>query len=142
SSATDLTRAGPGTRIALLSGRSLVGSRPALGVSPRSARSGPADPFPLADSSSVERVPVGRHIIHAERHEVATTQLAVDRKIEHGQVARAGLQLQLGPDRPHVPGRNGGFGPVSLPLFQAGRLGLAICDEGLLSFMVGLPFER
>jgi hypothetical protein len=40
------------------------------------------------------------------------------------------------------PGRNGGFGPVSLPIFQAGGRALAICDEGLLSFMVGLLFER
>jgi hypothetical protein len=36
------------------------------------------------------------------------------------------------------PGRNGGFGPVSLPLFHAGRRGLAIGDEELLSFMVSL----
>jgi len=40
------------------------------------------------------------------------------------------------------PGRNGGFGPASLPLFPAGRRGAVICDEGLLSFMVGLLFER
>jgi len=39
------------------------------------------------------------------------------------------------------PGRNGGFGPGILPLFQAGRPGLGL-DEGLLSFMVGLPVER
>jgi len=38
-------------------------------------------------------------------------------------------------------GRNGGFGPVSLPLFQAGRHGFEICDEGLLSFMRG-PCSR
>ena len=36
------------------------------------------------------------------------------------------------------PGRNGGFGPVSLPSFHAGRRGLAIGDEELLSFMVSL----
>src|SRR5262245_47132128 len=34
------------------------------------------------------------------------------------------------------PGRKGGFGPASLPLFHAGRRGLAIGDEGLLSIMV------
>ena len=34
----------------------------------------------------------------------------------------------------------GGFGPVSLPLFQAtSRSGLAFDEEGLLSFMVSLP---
>src|SRR5215831_702864 len=41
-----------------------------------------------------------------------------------------------------VPAAMSRFGPVSLPLFQAGRRGLAICDEGLLSFIVGLLFER
>jgi hypothetical protein len=40
------------------------------------------------------------------------------------------------------PGRNGGFGPVNLPLFHAGRRGLAIGDEGLPSFVVGVPIER
>ena len=39
------------------------------------------------------------------------------------------------------PGRNGGFGPDILPLFQAGRPGLEL-DRGLLSFRVGLPVER
>jgi len=33
----------------------------------------------------------------------------------------------------------GGFGPVSLPLFQASGSGLAFDEEGLLSFMVSLP---
>jgi len=40
------------------------------------------------------------------------------------------------------PGRKGGFDPASLPLFHACRRGVAIGDEGLLSFMVSLPFER
>jgi len=31
---------------------------------------------------------------------IATTQLAVDGKVEHGQVARAVPKLQLGPDVP------------------------------------------
>jgi len=73
----------------------------------------------MADSCSVDRVPVRRYIVRAERHEIATTQLAVDRKIEHCEVARAALQLQLGPTT-RAP-RNGGFGR-----------GVAICDEGLL----------
>jgi hypothetical protein len=94
--------------------------------------------FPLADGCAVDRVPVGRHVVDTQGDQVATAQLAVDRKIEHRQVAHAALQLQLGPDRPYVPGRNGGFGPVSLPLFHAARRGPAIGDEGLLSFMVGL----
>ena len=133
--------AGQGTRIALLSGRSLVGSQQRLACDlGQFEADGPAR-FPLADSCSVDRVPVRRHVIHAERHEISATHF-IDRKVEHGQVARAALQLQLCPDRPHVARSQCGFGPVSLPLFQAGRRGLAICDEGLLSFMVGLLFKR
>jgi hypothetical protein len=36
------------------------------------------------------------------------------------------------------PSRNGGFAPVSLPLFQAARRGLTIGDDEMPSFMVGL----
>jgi hypothetical protein len=37
------------------------------------------------------------------------------------------------------PGRNGSFGPSFLPLFQAGRRGVAL--DGLLSVMVGVLFK-
>ena len=37
------------------------------------------------------------------------------------------------------PGRSGGFGPVSLPLFHAGRFSPALDDGKLLSFMDDLP---
>jgi hypothetical protein len=36
--------------------------------------------------------------------EVAPSQLAVDRKIEHRQVALLAVHLQLGSDRPYVLG--------------------------------------
>jgi len=39
-----------------------------------------------------------RCVIDTERDEIATPQLAVDDQVEQRQVARAALQLQLGPD--------------------------------------------
>jgi len=62
---------------------------------------GPAG-FPLAVSCSVDRVPIGRHIIHTERHKVATTQLAVDRKTS--QPAMAGASSLI--SRPRSGGQN------------------------------------
>jgi len=43
-----------------------------------------------------------RDIFDPEAHDVATTQLAVDSQVEHREVARPALDLELGPDRPHV----------------------------------------
>ena len=55
--------------------------------------------------------------------------------------ARPGDSQCGGRSRSPLSGRNGGFGPDILPLFQAGRPGLEL-DRGLLSFRVGLPVER
>ena len=63
---------------------------------------GPAS-LSLSDIGAINGVAIGCHIIDPERDEIATPQLAVDRQVEQRQVARATLQLQLGPDQPHVP---------------------------------------
>jgi hypothetical protein len=81
--------------------------------------------FPLADGCPVDRVPVGRHVVDTQGDQVATSRMRRSScnlaRIDHT-----------------CPGRNGGFGPVSLPLFHAALRGPAIGDEGLLSFMVGV----
>jgi hypothetical protein len=46
-------------------------------------------------------------------------QLAVDRQIEHGWVASAASIWSVFQIDQTCLGRNGGFAPVSLPLFQA-----------------------
>ena len=61
----------------------------------------------LADIGSVNRIAVGRHVIDAQCDEVKATQFAVNGEIEHGQVPRAFLQIQLGAYRPHVTGPQG-----------------------------------
>ena len=54
-----------------------------------------------------------------KRDDIAAPQPAVDRQVEHCQVTRPSVHLQSGTDRPD----NGGFWPMSLPLFQGSRRG-------------------
>ena len=49
----------------------------------------------------------GRHVIDAQRDEVAAAQFTVNGEIEHCQVARALLQVQPGTYRPDVTGPQG-----------------------------------
>jgi len=56
----------------------------------------------LPDIRSVEGVAMGRDVINSQGNEIATPQLAVDGQVEESQIARAALQLQLGPDGPHM----------------------------------------
>ena len=135
-SATD-PDAGQETRIALRSGRSLVDSQQRLACDLGQLKADGPTGFPLADSCSVDRVPVGRNIVHTERHEFAATQpLSIARlNMARSRLRRSSCNFAR---IDHTwPGLNGGFGPVSLPLFLAGRRGLAICDVKLLSYMVG-----
>jgi hypothetical protein len=43
-----------------------------------------------------------RNVLNLKRDDIATAQLAVDREIEHRQIARASLYLQLGSNCPNV----------------------------------------
>jgi hypothetical protein len=70
--------------------------RPQVGVQRLSRNLGPLEPerptgFPLMDGCSVYRVTIGCHVVGAESREIALVQLAIDRKVEHCQVARAPL---------------------------------------------------
>jgi hypothetical protein len=48
-------------------------------------------------------VALRRHVIDAQRHEIASAQFAVDRQVEQGQVAYTQLKVQLGPNGPDMP---------------------------------------
>jgi hypothetical protein len=54
--------------------------------------------------------------IYPDANEIAASELAVDRNIKHGEIARAPLGLKLRADRPAVPG--------SERRFRAGQLAL------------------
>jgi hypothetical protein len=60
--------------------------------------------FALADACSI-----GCHTARSDVHDldvddIAASQLAVDRQIEHRQIAVLAVHLELGTDRPHVLG--------------------------------------
>jgi hypothetical protein len=99
---------------------------------------GPAG-LALADGGAVDGVAVGRHVIDAQRHEIAAAQLAVDGEVEQGQVSGTPLQLQLRPDGPHVTGPQRWLRTGELALVARGSRGAAGDDGGLPSFMVGHP---
>jgi len=93
----------------------------------------------LADIGAVNGVAIGCHVIDPERDDLNLLSIARLNSVK-SRVRRSSSNLAR---MDHTcPGRNGGFGPVSLPLFHAGRRGPAIGNEGLLSFMVSFPFER
>src|SRR6266851_4206197 len=69
--------------------------------------------FLLSDSSAIRRVSAGSDILDPDGDDITATQLAVDRQVEHGEVASAAFDLKFRPDRPDVFGRNGGFAPVT-----------------------------
>src|SRR5262249_45070010 len=58
--------------------------------------------LPLADIGAVDGVAGGCHVIHPQGDEIAATELAVDRQIEHRQVTGAFLKLQLRAYRPNM----------------------------------------
>jgi hypothetical protein len=93
----------------------------------------------LADGRAVDGVAVGRHVVDAQRDQIAAAQLAVDGEVEQARsrVRRSSCNFAR---MDHTwPGRSGGFGPVSLPLLRAGRGESAGDDGGLPSFMVDHP---
>jgi hypothetical protein len=78
---------------------------------------GPAS-LPLAHQRTRRCDALRRDILDRERQDIAAAQLAVDREIEEGEVARSAIGLQLRADRPDMTclGRSGGFAPMRLPL--------------------------
>jgi hypothetical protein len=58
---------------------------------------GPAG-FLLLDRCAIRRVPAGGDILDPDRDDVTATKLAVDRQVEHGEVASAAFDLEFRPD--------------------------------------------
>jgi hypothetical protein len=87
----------------------------------------------LAHRCALDGVAVRRNILHLESDNIATAQLAVDRKIEHRRSRlRSAIWSLVRIDQTCL-GRSGGLAPISLPLFQAARFGAALVS---LSCMV------
>ena len=56
----------------------------------------------LPNRRPFERLAGGRNVLDSERDHVAAAQLAVDREIEHREVANLAFDVKLGSDRPDV----------------------------------------
>jgi len=75
----------------------------------------------LPHRRAIDGIPTRCNVLDPKGDDIAAPQLAVDCEIEHRQVAGPPVHLQSGTDRPNMFGRNGGFWPMSLPLFQGSR---------------------
>src|SRR5258705_11127195 len=56
----------------------------------------------LPDCCTVKSVAIRRHIIDPNCYNITASQFAVDREVEHREVACASLDLQLRPNRPDM----------------------------------------
>jgi hypothetical protein len=63
----------------------------------------------LSKCGAIDRIPARCNGLNPKCDDIAASQLAVDRQIEHCQVASPSVHLQSGTDRPNMFGRNGGF---------------------------------
>src|SRR5438477_5510821 len=70
----------------------------------------------LADRCSLHGVALRGDILDFQAHNVAASELAVDRDIEERQIASSACDLKSRPDRPHVFGLEWRFGSRELPL--------------------------
>jgi hypothetical protein len=56
----------------------------------------------LSNRCSIRSVPVGGDILDPDGDDVTTSKLAVDRQVEHGEVASAAFDLEFRPNGPDV----------------------------------------
>src|SRR5260221_6416638 len=85
--------------------------------------------FLLTNGRTIDREATWSNVLDLEVDDVTTSELAIDSEIEHGEVACASLDLQLGPDRPDMLGSQRGLGPEQFTLIPRGpaRLLLKRC---------------
>jgi hypothetical protein len=76
----------------------------------------------LADRCTVDRISMGSNVLDLERDDFAPTQLSVDRQIEHRQIARTSLYLELGANRPYVLWSQRGLGTDQLAFVPSNAL--------------------
>jgi hypothetical protein len=74
--------------------------------------------LPLHDSGSGPHPFIEGHIVDPKRDQVTGSQLAVEGKIEQGQITNPLRDLEPDPNGPDLLALRGGLGPISLPRFQ------------------------
>jgi len=88
--------------------------------------------FLLSDGCAIRCVPAGSDILDPYGYDIAAAKLAVDRQIEHREVASAALDLEFCPDRPDVFGSQRWLCPGQLspvPRHSLGRIYLILHDH-------------
>jgi len=79
--------------------------------------------FSLAHRRPFDVIAVGSNVIGSNGDKVATSQFAIDGKIEERKLAHLSLDLEHSSYRQTCFCLSGGLGPTSFPLFQGTRLG-------------------
>jgi hypothetical protein len=72
--------------------------------------------FPLTDGGAINGDPMRGHILDLEADDIAASELAVDGKIKHSEIACSALDLQLGPDCPDMLRSQRGLGAEQFAL--------------------------
>jgi hypothetical protein len=88
----------------------------------RSTRSDRPAGFLLSDNCAIRRVSAGSDVLDPDRDDITATQLALDRQVEHGEVASAASDLKFRPDRPDVFGAQRGLCSAHLALIPGHSL--------------------
>src|SRR6516162_3999355 len=84
----------------------------------------------LAHGCPIDSMTMGSNVFDLQADDVTSSELAIDGKIEHGQVACSPRDLQLGADRPDVlrSERRLGTDQFSfVPRFAMRGLGISVC---------------
>jgi hypothetical protein len=76
----------------------------------------------LSNRCAIRHVAGGGYILDPDGDDVTTAQLAVDRQIEHREVANSAFDLELRPDRPDVFGSQRPLCPCQLAFVPAHAL--------------------
>jgi hypothetical protein len=72
----------------------------------------------LAYGRPIDGIAIRRNVLDLKSDDIAASELAVDGQIEHGQITRSLLDLELGPDRPNVFLPQGQFWSLSAFLYS------------------------
>ena len=89
-------------------------------ASVRSSRPHGLPGLSLTHRCAVEGDTIRSDILDFEGDNIASAQLAIDRKVEHRQIAYSVFNSELAVSSRHVRA-NGGFAPINLPLFHGTR---------------------
>jgi hypothetical protein len=86
----------------------------------------------LNHGATIPHPAAGAYVVHLQADEIAASELAVDRKVEQGEISLPTLQLKPNPNGPDIFRLERRFWPIKRLLFQGAGLqgtgnGVAVC---------------